>query len=50
MKVVIIQDSNRPSDEDKPLRITGDPEKCQRAKEMVMDLLSQKDGEVVIWT
>lgn len=50
MKVVIIQDSNRPSDEDKPLRITGDPEKCQRAKEMVMDLLAQKDGEVVIWT
>ena len=27
--MVMIQDSNKPSESDKPLRITGDPMKCQ---------------------
>lgn len=42
--MVMIQDSNAPSAHDKPLRITGDPMKCQRAKEMVLDLLAEKDN------
>lgn len=42
--MVMIQDSNAPTAHDKPLRITGDPGKCQRAKEMVLDLLAEKDG------
>ncbi|XP_059142520.1 far upstream element-binding protein 1-like isoform X4 [Physella acuta] len=44
VKMVMIQDSNAPSAHDKPLRISGDPSKCQRAKEMVLDLLAEKDG------
>uniref|UniRef100_A0A0B6ZGD1 K Homology domain-containing protein n=3 Tax=Arion vulgaris TaxID=1028688 RepID=A0A0B6ZGD1_9EUPU len=44
VKMVMIQDSNAPSAHDKPLRITGEPSKCQRAKEMVLDLLAEKDG------
>lgn len=42
--MVMIQDSNAPSAQDKPLRISGEPSKCQRAKEMVLDLLAEKDG------
>ena len=43
--MVMIQDSNAPTAHDKPLRISGDPIKCQRAKEMVVDLLTDnKDG------
>lgn len=45
VKMVLIQDTNRPTDNDKPLRITGDTDKCQRAKEMVLDLLAQKEVE-----
>ncbi|KAK0046017.1 far upstream element-binding protein 2-like isoform X2 [Biomphalaria pfeifferi] len=44
VKMVMIQDSNAPSAQDKPLRISGEPSKCQRAKEMVLDLLAEKDG------
>jgi len=44
--MVMIQDSNTPSSYEKPLRITGDPMKCARAKEMVMDLLASKDDNV----
>lgn len=29
VKMVLIQDTNRPTDNDKPLRITGDADKCQ---------------------
>jgi far upstream element-binding protein len=42
--MVMIQDSNAPTAVDKPLRITGEPAKCQRAKEYVLELLSEKDG------
>lgn len=44
--MVMIQDSNIPSAAEKPLRISGDPQKCQRAKEMVLDLLAEKEMEV----
>lgn len=44
--MVMIQDSNIPSANEKPLRISGDPQKCQRAKEMVLDLLAEKEMEV----
>jgi far upstream element-binding protein len=44
VKMVMIQDSNAPTAQDKPLRISGEPQKCQRAKEMVLDLLAEKDG------
>ena len=40
----MIQDSNSPTAHDKPLRISGDPQRCQRAKEMVLELLAEKDG------
>ncbi|XP_070177451.1 far upstream element-binding protein 1-like isoform X4 [Littorina saxatilis] len=43
VKMVMIQDSNAPTAQDKPLRITGEPGKCQRAKEMVLELLAEKD-------
>jgi hypothetical protein len=45
--MVMIQDSNVPTAFDKPLRITGDQMKCQRAKEMVMELLASKDNDMV---
>ena len=40
----MIQDSNAPTAHDKPLRISGDPQRCQRAKEMILELLADKDG------
>ncbi|KAL8600841.1 hypothetical protein ACOMHN_056499 [Nucella lapillus] len=43
VKMIMIQDSNTPTASDKPLRITGEPSKCQRAKEMVLELLAEKD-------
>ncbi|XP_078312291.1 polyribonucleotide nucleotidyltransferase-like [Crassostrea virginica] len=43
VKMVIIQDDNIPSVHEKPLRISGDPHKCQRAKEMVLELLSERE-------
>ncbi|CAC5392171.1 FUBP [Mytilus coruscus] len=39
VKMVMIQDSNIQTYYEKPLIITGDPQNCQRAKEMVMNLL-----------
>lgn len=44
--MVMIQDSNTPTAYEKPLKISGDPMKCQRAKEMVMELLASKDDNV----
>lgn len=46
--MVMIQDSNVPTAVEKPLRISGDPQKCQRAKEMVLDLLAEKEMEASI--
>ena len=47
VKMVIIQDDNIPSVHEKPLRICGDPHKCQRAKEMVLELLAEREMKVV---
>ena len=47
VKMVIIQDDNNPSAHEKPLRISGDPHKCQRAKEMVLELLAKREMKVV---
>lgn len=43
VRMVIIQESNSPTNYDKPLRITGDRASCQKAKEMVLELLAEKD-------
>ena len=43
--MVMVQDSNTPSFQEKALRIMGDPMKCQRAREMVMDLITEKELE-----
>ncbi|XP_078075078.1 far upstream element-binding protein 1 isoform X1 [Mustelus asterias] len=43
VKMVMIQDGPQPTGSDKPLRITGDPFKVQQAKDMVMDLIRDRD-------
>ena len=44
--MVVIQDDNIPSAHEKPLRISGDPHKCQQAKEMVLELLAEREVKV----
>lgn len=44
VKMVIIQESNSPSNFDKPLRITGERVNCIKAKEKVLSLLAEKEG------
>eukprot|EP00061_Rhincodon_typus_P015878 g43800.t1 len=39
----MIQDGPQPTGSDKPLRITGDPFKVQQAKDMVMDLIRDRE-------
>ncbi|XP_078312408.1 far upstream element-binding protein 1-like [Crassostrea virginica] len=46
--MVIIQDDNNPSAHEKPLRISGDPHKCQRAKEMVLELLAKREMKIPV--
>ncbi|XP_048201004.1 far upstream element-binding protein 3 [Perognathus longimembris pacificus] len=43
VKMVMIQDGPLPTGADKPLRITGDPFKVQQAKEMVLEIIREKD-------
>lgn len=43
VKLVVIQDTSTPITGDKPLRITGEPEKVARAKEAVMELIAPKE-------
>ncbi|KAG7480447.1 hypothetical protein MATL_G00056160 [Megalops atlanticus] len=43
VKMVMIQDGPLPTGADKPLRITGDPYKVQQARELVMEVLREKD-------
>ncbi|GBM57806.1 Far upstream element-binding protein 1, partial [Araneus ventricosus] len=52
VKMVLIQEGPQQTIHDKPLRISGDPQKVEFAKQMVIDLLAQKDMEVSIkfWT
>ena len=45
--MVLIRDDNIPSTHEKPLRISGDSQKCQRAKEMVLELLAEGEMKVV---
>lgn len=43
--MVMIQESNAPTAVDKPLRITGEPARVAQAKEMVFDLLAEKESQ-----
>lgn len=46
-KMVVIQDG--PNQEaEKPLRITGDPHKVEHAKNLVYELLAEKEAQVII--
>ncbi|GBM54715.1 Far upstream element-binding protein 1 [Araneus ventricosus] len=45
VKMVLIQEGPQQTIHDKPLRISGDPQKVEFAKQMVIDLLAQKDME-----
>ena len=45
VKMVMIQDSNIPSHQEKPLRITGEPARVAQAREMVFDLLAEKEAQ-----
>nr|XP_022288251.1 far upstream element-binding protein 3-like isoform X5 [Crassostrea virginica] len=48
VKMVIIQGDNIPSALEKPLRISGDPHQCQRAKEMVLELLAEGEMKIPV--
>lgn len=43
VKMVMIQDGPLPTGADKPLRITGDPFKVQKAWELVLEIIRDKD-------
>uniref|UniRef100_A0A8C4F2U0 K Homology domain-containing protein n=1 Tax=Dicentrarchus labrax TaxID=13489 RepID=A0A8C4F2U0_DICLA len=43
VKMILIQDGSQPPNIDKPLRIIGDPFKVQQAKEMVNEILRDRD-------
>ncbi|XP_061133650.1 far upstream element-binding protein 3-like isoform X1 [Syngnathus typhle] len=45
VKMMMIQDGPMPTGADKPLRISGDPYKVQAAKELVLDVIREKDGD-----
>ncbi|XP_030063688.1 far upstream element-binding protein 3 isoform X3 [Microcaecilia unicolor] len=43
VKMMMIQDGPLPTGADKPLRITGDPFKVQQARELVLEIIREKD-------
>ncbi|TDH15854.1 hypothetical protein EPR50_G00014000 [Perca flavescens] len=43
VKMILIQDGSQPPNVDKPLRIIGDPYKVQQAKEMVNEILRDRE-------
>ncbi|XP_053551745.1 far upstream element-binding protein 3 isoform X2 [Bombina bombina] len=43
VKMIMIQDGPLPTGADKPLRITGDPYKVQQARELVLEIIREKD-------
>ncbi|KAM9441219.1 far upstream element-binding protein 3 isoform 1-T1 [Clarias gariepinus] len=43
VKMVMIQDGPMPTGADKPLRISGDPYKVQQARELVLEIVREKD-------
>ena len=47
VKMVMIQDDNISSAHEKPLRISGDPHQCQRAKEKVLEMIDEREMKVV---
>lgn len=40
VKMVLIQATNAPTQEDKPLRITGDPARIEKVKQLVLEIIS----------
>jgi polyribonucleotide nucleotidyltransferase len=48
VKMVLIQDTNAPTEQDKPLRISGDPSKVEKARQMVLDLLGSRGASLSI--
>ncbi|XP_044053374.1 far upstream element-binding protein 3-like isoform X16 [Siniperca chuatsi] len=44
VKMMMIQDGPMPTGADKPLRISGDPYKVQAARELVLEVIREKDG------
>ncbi|XP_077571042.1 far upstream element-binding protein 3-like isoform X2 [Stigmatopora nigra] len=45
VKMMMIQDGPMPTGADKPLRISGDPYKVQMAKELVLEVIREKDAD-----
>uniref|UniRef100_A0A8C6PLV5 K Homology domain-containing protein n=1 Tax=Nothobranchius furzeri TaxID=105023 RepID=A0A8C6PLV5_NOTFU len=45
VKMMMIQDGPMPTGADKPLRISGDPFKVQAARELVLEVIREKDGD-----
>ncbi|XP_038640480.1 far upstream element-binding protein 2-like isoform X2 [Scyliorhinus canicula] len=43
VKMILIQDGSQNANVDKPLRIIGDPFKVQQARDMVMEILHERD-------
>uniref|UniRef100_A0A671M7R3 Far upstream element-binding protein 3-like n=1 Tax=Sinocyclocheilus anshuiensis TaxID=1608454 RepID=A0A671M7R3_9TELE len=43
VKMIMIQDDPMPTGSDKPLRITGDPYKVQVSRELVLEIIREKD-------
>uniref|UniRef100_A0A8B9HV29 Far upstream element (FUSE) binding protein 3 n=1 Tax=Astyanax mexicanus TaxID=7994 RepID=A0A8B9HV29_ASTMX len=43
VKMIMIQDGPMPTGADKPLRITGDPFKVQQARELVVEIIREKE-------
>ncbi|XP_069841889.1 far upstream element-binding protein 3 isoform X2 [Dendropsophus ebraccatus] len=43
VKMIMIQDGPLPTGADKPLRITGDPFKVQQARDLVLEIIREKD-------
>jgi len=46
VKMVLIQETNQPTAHEKLLRIIGESQKCQLAKDMVMDLIAGKPDDM----
>nr|XP_006823040.1 PREDICTED: far upstream element-binding protein 2-like isoform X5 [Saccoglossus kowalevskii] len=44
VKMVMIQDATTSGTSDKPLRVSGDPQKCKHARELVNELIGDKDN------
>lgn len=43
VKMVLIQQTNSPTLEDKPLRITGDAQRVEKARQAILHLMSARD-------